>query len=141
MNSNRKWLFSLAVIVTSALCVGCPDPNLQPKHSGSDCCYCDLDDNGALLVTIGNVSTKPASGSTTRIVFYDAQTGEPLPAINHSTGELPAHGEATSAVDIPAECHNAAGIRNCAFRITADIDNDVTEDFEIDNVVNGECIQ
>lgn len=136
MSSVLKGALSILAISTVGIVpLGCNDPNLQPQ--ADDPAYCDRQD-GLLLITVANPSNVAADPSVTRVEFRDAQNGSVIVRTDISTPAISALGEAQFTAPIPTGC-SAAGL-SCHFTITVDVLDDITEAFEEDNAVNGECL-
>jgi hypothetical protein len=104
-----------------------PDLIPVPDETGS---FCNQED-GALLVTVKNQGTAPAGPSTTQVDFFKyGQISLPTPPLGA--------GQVTSpplAFPIPPGCFD----KDCEFRITVDLNNDVAESNEANNTADGVC--
>lgn len=103
-----------------------PDLVPVPDHTGS---FCRLRD-GQLLVTVKNQGAGPAGPSTTKVEFF-----------GHGTVSMPTMALAPNAstdlqFEIPPGCFSP----DCAFRITVDANDEVTETNEGNNTANGFCL-
>ncbi len=106
--------------------VGLPDLIPVPDATGNFC----RRKNGTLIVTVKNQGTSGAGPSSTRVDFLSyGQVTMPTPPLGPS-----------ASVDllfpIPPNCDDP----DCEFRITVDVNNDVTESNEGNNFASGACI-
>lgn len=122
---------------------GCtPKPDLVavklPDLGTDPIVYCNLDDDGKLIVTVTNQGSSDAPASVTRVTFTTLPTGDhvvelatPALAIGNSHDLDP--------IDLgafPSNCYQA----NCHFTITVDSTNTVDESDEEDNSASGYCL-
>ncbi len=103
-----------------------PDLVPVPDQFGS---FCRMRD-GKLLVTVKNQGAGPAGPSTTEVEFFGHGT------VSKPTMALAPNAATDLLFDIPPGCFSA----DCAFRITVDAQNAVTESNEGNNTANGICI-
>ena len=101
-------------------------PDLIPVKKAPG--FCRLDDQGRLLVTIGNIGEIQAQASAARITFADGS------AVNRATPPLAPGAETTlEAIPLPG------GEGTITFRIEADQLAQIVESDEMNNRVQGFC--
>lgn len=107
--------------------------------SGTDpIAYCDLDDNGDLLITVKNQGTKTAGSTTTDVLFTSLRTGVVgvslyTPALRSGQASIL---EPIDLDDLPSSCFQP----DCHFTITIDYSVDVDESNEENNTAEGYCL-
>ncbi len=106
--------------------IGYPDLVPIPDDHGS---FCKRKD-GNLIVTVRNQGTARAGPSTTQVDFFKYGT------VSRSTPAL----AAGAAVDLLFPIPPGSFDPDCSFRITADVNNEVSESTEGNNVADGTCI-
>jgi hypothetical protein len=100
--------------------------DLVPLHKAPG--YCRLDDQGRLLVTIGNSGEISAPASTARVTFADGSS------VDRATPAIAAGAETTLAgIPLPG------GEGTITFRIAADQLAQILESDEMNNRVQGFC--
>ncbi len=114
---------------------GCTPPQLKPDLVPANpegwAGFCDIDDNGNLVVHVKNQGNAPAGSSYVKVDF-GPQLGffvKPVPVL--SVGET-----ATVLFPIPRGCFTP----DCGFTITVDAHNDIDESNEENNTVMGNCL-
>lgn len=129
-------LIGVALVLVS--CDGGPSekPDLIPANPDNWVNFCDLDNQGRLVVHVKNQGVGDAPASMTTVEFTwqpnNSQTVNlPTPAITAgSTVELIPHAE------MPIGCHDP----DCGFTITVDANSQVDESDETNNSVQGLCL-
>jgi hypothetical protein len=129
------FLGALAILVIA----GCaPKPDLEAVKfldlETDPVAYCNLDDDGSLLVTVTNQGAAMAPETTTRVTFTTG-TGDVVAEMRTPQLEINSSNEVDMGA-VPANCYQA----DCFFTITVDAANEIDELDEENNSARGYCL-
>lgn len=138
MRNQTLFLLFFGALTIAVLCGCAPKPDLAavklPDLGTDPIAYCNLDDQGGLIVTVTNQGTADAPESFTSVTFTTS-TGDVV--VDLRTPPLPmGESENLNVGAMPANCFQA----DCFFTITVDATSVMDEANEADNSARGYCL-
>lgn len=131
MSTTKKSIFAwcmLAVLLSGCAAVDLVPLNPKPDIGSNG--YCQINDEGQLIVTVKNQGSLDAGKFDVKIEFSSGQPG------TISVDGLPAGESKDLLVDFPDSCWRP----DCYFTITVDPDDLIKESNEDNNIAEGICI-
>jgi hypothetical protein len=119
---------SVLLVLCCWFTFACDGPDLVPVQTKAG--YCDVNVDGALLVSVKNQGNRVAGYSVVLIDFGD------LGSTTRGIIALHPGDEVQTAVPLPQGCFNP----DCSFRISVDAEDAVDESVESNNSEVGNCI-